>query len=172
MVKRIQSEDAQYTFSYFREDMPLGAALEHGTTNENLEHLTLPDESVDIFITQDVMEHIYRRPIRRTLDFIHMGDDLAIGMTYIRQNTQYDERLIWQHVLRRFNIADIHDTLHLDYVVSDKVRECNPCSTEKVLVLFHLYYLDLLEEEISYLAAIPTYIDVLITTMSENQKKK
>jgi len=101
---------------------------------------------------------------------IHMGDDLAIGMEYIRQHTQYDERLIWQHILRRYNIADIHDALHLDYVVSKEFVEGTPNCKEKVLVLLHLYYLDLLEEEKKYLAAIPAYMDVLITTMSESQK--
>ncbi|MPM18539.1 hypothetical protein SDC9_64951 [bioreactor metagenome] len=101
---------------------------------------------------------------------VHMGDDLAVGMAYIRQHTQYDEKLIWQHVLRRYNIADIHDTMHLDYIISDRAAESIFVRTAKVLVLLHLYYLDLLEEETPYIAAIPSYMDVLVTTMSDEQK--
>lgn len=101
---------------------------------------------------------------------VHMGDDLAVGMAYLRRHSQYDERLIWQHILRRYNIADIHDSMHLDYVLSDRAAEGVPDRTTKVLVLLHLYYLDLLEEETPYLAAIPPYMDVLVTTMSEEQK--
>lgn len=58
MIARMRSEADNYSFSYCYDDMPLGAILENGGTNENLERLTLPDESVDVFITQDVMEHI------------------------------------------------------------------------------------------------------------------
>ena len=47
-----------YSYSYYHDEFPLGADLENGGTNENLEQLTLPDNSVDVFITQDVMEHI------------------------------------------------------------------------------------------------------------------
>ncbi len=101
---------------------------------------------------------------------VHMGDDLVLGMAYLRQHTTYDERLIWQHILRRYNIADIHDTMHLDYVLSDRVAETTPHQAGKTLVLLHLYYLDLLDEEKKYLAAIPTYMDVLVTTMSDKQK--
>lgn len=101
---------------------------------------------------------------------VHMGDDLAIGLDYIRSHTCYDERLIFQHILRRCNIADIHDTLHLDYVISDKATEGVSPAPQRVLVLLHLYYLDLLESERKYIAAIPSYMDVLVTTMSKEQK--
>lgn len=102
---------------------------------------------------------------------VHMGEDLSIGMNYIRQHTSYDESMIFRHILRRYNIADIHDTLHLDYVISDKAVQTPTIETPKVLVLLHLYYLDLLEEEKPYIEAIPSYMDVLVTTMSAEQKE-
>lgn len=102
---------------------------------------------------------------------VHMVDDLAEGMQYLRQHTQYDERLIFQHILRKYNIADIHDTLHLDYVVSDRSAEKVASPKRKVLVLLHLYYMDLLESERRYMEAIPEDADVLVTTMSEEQKQ-
>lgn len=47
-----------YTSSYFYENKKLGADLDDGGTNENLEELSFRDESFDIFISQDVMEHV------------------------------------------------------------------------------------------------------------------
>lgn len=49
-----------------------GRRLGEGTTNQNLERLTFPDESFDIVITSDVMEHVRleadaHREIRRVL---------------------------------------------------------------------------------------------------------
>lgn len=102
---------------------------------------------------------------------VHMVDDLNIGMKYISEHTKYDVDLIYEHVLRRCNIADIHDTLHLDYVISDVHKSEYKQPDEKYVVLLHLYYIDLLEEEKKYIKAIPEYMDVLVTTISEKQKE-
>jgi SAM-dependent methyltransferase len=48
-----------YSASFFFEDVPLGTVC-NGQRCENLECLTFPDESFDIFITQDVLEHVFR----------------------------------------------------------------------------------------------------------------
>ncbi len=48
----------QYTYSYWYESERPGAELQIGGTNQNLERLTFVDESFDIFITQDVLEHV------------------------------------------------------------------------------------------------------------------
>lgn len=49
----------EYSFSQFISDLELGCEIQHGGTNQNLERLTFPDESFDIVITQDVMEHVF-----------------------------------------------------------------------------------------------------------------
>lgn len=51
---------AGYTYSYWYESEAPGAELQSGGTNQNLENLTFEDETFDIFITQDVLEHINR----------------------------------------------------------------------------------------------------------------
>lgn len=49
---------ADYTYSFFYEDKELGKTISAGCTNQNLENLKFEDNSFDIFITQDVFEHI------------------------------------------------------------------------------------------------------------------
>lgn len=44
--------------SQFIQDIPLGSEIDNGVTNQNLESLTFKDESFDIVITSDVMEHV------------------------------------------------------------------------------------------------------------------
>ena len=44
--------------SQFIPDIPLGSEIDNGVTNQNLESLTFKDESFDIVITSDVMEHV------------------------------------------------------------------------------------------------------------------
>lgn len=48
-----------YVRSYFWPDRDLGGVYENGVRNEDLTRLTFPDNSFDIVLTSDVMEHLY-----------------------------------------------------------------------------------------------------------------
>lgn len=57
---RLARECRHYTFSHYFPDTALGET--DGRTHarcENLEHLTFPDATFDLLITQDVMEHVF-----------------------------------------------------------------------------------------------------------------
>lgn len=49
-----------YTYSHYFPDVPFGSVhRERGERCESLERLTFEDSSIDLFITQDVMEHVF-----------------------------------------------------------------------------------------------------------------
>ena len=49
-----------YSLSYFAETKPLGTIIPGlGARNENIEAMTFPADSFDVFITQDVFEHLF-----------------------------------------------------------------------------------------------------------------
>ncbi len=54
----LQEQCKNYTYSYWYESRMLGEALGHNVTNQNLEELQFENEKFDVFITQDVLEHI------------------------------------------------------------------------------------------------------------------
>jgi SAM-dependent methyltransferase len=56
---KLKQHCKNYVPTHFFPDSPLGVINSSGFRNENLENLTFPDESFDLFITQDVMEHIF-----------------------------------------------------------------------------------------------------------------
>lgn len=57
---KLKSECRSYSTSHYYNDLPLGQYHPtHGHRCENLENLTFADEEFDLFITQDVMEHIF-----------------------------------------------------------------------------------------------------------------
>lgn len=60
ILRMFRKQCAQYTYSYWYEDEALGRELQSGSTNQNLENLTFEDETFDVFITQDVLEHVNR----------------------------------------------------------------------------------------------------------------
>ena len=47
-----------YTASFFYDDIPLGS-YKNNFRNENIEKLTFGDNTFDIFLTQDVLEHVF-----------------------------------------------------------------------------------------------------------------
>jgi SAM-dependent methyltransferase len=54
------SEQAKhYSYSYFYDDVPIGSRNKDGHLCQNLENLTFPDGTFDVFITQDVLEHVF-----------------------------------------------------------------------------------------------------------------
>ena len=68
---RFKKECSSYIPSQFFSDVPSGAKKD-GIVCENLENLTFPDESIDLHISQDVMEHVFHplqafKEIARTL---------------------------------------------------------------------------------------------------------
>ena len=56
-VKRLNKLE-RYTQSYWQENMARGVTNELGIRNENIESLTFDDQSFDIVLSSDVMEHV------------------------------------------------------------------------------------------------------------------
>lgn len=58
---KFRKENDNYTYSYFDPSTPGGATHPvQGWRNENIEDLTFPAQTFDLFITQDVFEHLFR----------------------------------------------------------------------------------------------------------------
>ena len=55
---KFSKECKHYIPSQFFKDVPYGSEI-NGVRCENLECLTFPDESIDIHVTQDVIEHVF-----------------------------------------------------------------------------------------------------------------
>lgn len=66
-IRRYASD---YTWSFFFEDVEPGT--EHrGNRCENLEHLTFADNTFDLFVTQDVFEHVFE-PARAVAEIMRV----------------------------------------------------------------------------------------------------
>jgi len=59
---KLRRDGRNYSSSQFWPDVPRGALVGPDTC-QDLEALTFPDESFDLFITQDVLEHVFRPEI-------------------------------------------------------------------------------------------------------------
>jgi SAM-dependent methyltransferase len=58
---KLKTECPCFTYSYYNELMVLGSVQpQEGYRCENIEQMTFADESFDVFLAQDVFEHIFR----------------------------------------------------------------------------------------------------------------
>jgi SAM-dependent methyltransferase len=56
----VAQQAQHYSYSYFYDDVPVGSCDNNGILCQNLESLTFQDLAFDIFITQDVLEHVFQ----------------------------------------------------------------------------------------------------------------
>lgn len=91
---------------------------------------------------------------------------------YIKNNFNYDVNMIFDNLIRTCNMADLKQSLHLNYVLPTDHSNLKKKPKKKVAAIFHLYYIDLIDDIYKYLSNMPSYVDIYITTTSENNKDK
>lgn len=128
LSSKLRAECANYKPSQFFRNEPAGETV-NGFRNENLENQTLPDESCDIVISQDVMEHVndpeaVLKEVARTL---------RSGGAYIFTTPTYKERV---ESVRRARYLPNGDVEHL----ASPEYHGNPIDNAGSLVTFHYGY--------------------------------
>lgn len=103
----------------------------------------------------------------------NVGESLNRTLKYINENLLYDVDIIWEEILSTCNIMDLYKLLHLIFILSYEesfnVKNIIPIYKQTVVII-HLYYMDLLDEEFSYIKEIPEDIDVIITSEEKNHE--
>lgn len=102
-------------------------------------------------------------------DYVHQlnmdsGSQLKQSLKYIANETNYDVSLIYKNILRVYNIADIFNNLHLQYVLPKKVEIERSSPNYRAVMIFHISYMEKLDYLQPYINDIPKNIDVIITT--------
>ncbi|MDF7663236.1 rhamnan synthesis F family protein, partial [Bifidobacterium sp. ESL0763] len=78
----------------------------------------------------------------------------------------YDTDLIWQNALRTMNLADLMKNLHLDYILPQNIGTALP-TDRRIALVMHLYYEESFENNLAYIASMPSTCDVILTVASK-----
>ncbi len=100
----------------------------------------------------------------------NMASDISNTLKYIEENTDYDTSLIYKYFLRTMEPSQLVDILNLVKIIP-KNQSITYISDKKVLIIAHLYYDDIWEYAFKYLRNVPSYMDILITTDSNDKKE-
>ena len=99
------------------------------------------------------------------------GLDLSLTVDYLKNNTNYDVSLIYGYLLRVVDPNVLVNTFNLRKIISKVNINKNYKSPKKIVVICHVYYVDLLDYAFNYLKNIPDYVDVVITTNTRDKKE-
>lgn len=87
---------------------------------------------------------------------------------YISENTQYDCGLIWENLLRTVNLYDLKNWFNWNIVLpTDYARPVK--NYQKIAVIFHTYYDDIMQQYYHNIASFPDGTDFYFTTDTEDK---
>ena len=124
-----------------------------------------------------------RCPIFKKRSFFHMEEDFLRNTAgeqtselfdYLRYETDYDVDMIWDTILKNYHQYDIVKNLNLAYILptnqyNNKLLE-EQTKKNKIALVMHLYFEDLLEESYRYVSSMPESADIYLTTDTEEKK--
>lgn len=86
---------------------------------------------------------------------------------YLRDHTDYDVDMIWDAILPSYNIDDIRKAMHLDYVLPSQAINPQTHDRPRSAFIYHVYFMDLLEDTCHYIASLPEETDIYITSTED-----
>lgn len=86
---------------------------------------------------------------------------------YLRDHTDYDVDMIWDAILPSYNIDDIRKAMHLDYVLPSQAINPQTHDRPRSVFIYHVYFMDLLEDTCHYIASLPEETDLYITSTED-----
>lgn len=96
------------------------------------------------------------------------GEDIVRALHYIEENTGYDTDMIWDNLLRLYDISDIHKTLNLNYILPKINQNALEPNCPKAAVIVCLTSICCLNESIEYLRRISLAADVYLLSDSKD----
>ena len=118
-----------------------------------------------------------RCPVFKRRSFFHdymdtitqsVGEATRDLYEYLRDHTDYDTNLIWDNALRTMHMTDVQKAMKLSYVLPSRATVTQP-EEQKIALIAHLYYMDLLDLTLSYICSMPEGCDIILTVGSEEK---
>ncbi|MCI8770641.1 MAG: hypothetical protein HFH73_05745 [Lachnospiraceae bacterium] len=101
--------------------------------------------------------------------------DLHKIFGFIAEQQLYDTDIIWDFILKHYNIVQIRDSLNLNYILpvgqTENVTDITKEDCRDAVVVMHLAYEESLDEVQEYIVAIPDEIHKIFVVISEQGKQ-
>ena len=178
-IKSYKESVAYHETQFTRHFEKLGYKWETYVNTDDLEGFTY---APILYCAKKLIEE-KRCPVFKRRSFMHDYTDVinsSIGETayelleYIKEKTSYDVNMIWDNILRCYNMSEIKDCLHLNYVLPEiattRTEKEKAYTKKKIALVFHSYFSDLNESTFHYVDSMPKESDIYITTDTVEKK--
>lgn len=98
------------------------------------------------------------------------GTELRDALDHIRQHSDYDLRLVFRHLLRRYDPGVLKESLGLDFVFATNDAAPVLPQGRRIAVVAHLFYPDLFGRCAAYLRALPPEVDLIVSTDDDEKR--
>lgn len=100
-----------------------------------------------------------------------IGNCTIDAVDYIKLTYRYDIDMIWEHILRVANMADIKRIMHLNFILPQNYNLKNfKTDPNRICLVMHLYYPELVEECLQYATSMPISSQLIVTVTSEKMQ--
>lgn len=148
-----------------------------GVYSDTTEYETTREKNVcnHAFNTLDIIKN-KNYPIIKRKSFVlgkqrflkyNSGLDLEKAVAYIEEKGNYDTELIYEHIIRRFNIFELKESMNLDFVLPTDKKTVD-ISDRKILVCAEIKSKSYLEYVAPYINHIEDSIDVALFVRDDN----
>lgn len=105
-----------------------------------------------------------------------VGENAPELMKFLDAKTDYDTNMIWDNILRCYPMGKIKDCMQLNYtlpeVATAEAEKNYEANKPKVALVFHVYFMDLLDSTYRYVSSMPSDADIYLTVAGEEKIKK
>ncbi|WP_019552562.1 rhamnan synthesis F family protein [Propionispira raffinosivorans] len=89
-------------------------------------------------------------------------EDLRKSIEYIDKKTNYDVNMIWENLLRVYNVVDLKESLHLNYILPIN-RLSSPMKSDDKVIIFNMIYQEQVEQNFTnYVATLSNDTPIII----------
>lgn len=105
-----------------------------------------------------------KQPLNGVTQYYQTQENFKRAIEYIDSETDYDVHLIWDNIIRCFNIADLQRSFHLQYIISP---ECRQGTLQSVAVVISISHKESAEYVLEYIQSVEQDNIFLIISQKE-----
>lgn len=87
---------------------------------------------------------------------------------FLKDNTNYDTKMIYQDLLATKPMSEIKAHLNLNYVLSSEFSDKVQTNDKKIALIMHIYYEDLIDYCLKYAQSMPAGTDIYIVSSKQS----
>lgn len=121
----------------------------------------------------------YRMPLLRRKSFQPIPGSNCNGpetearraLDYVAKRTDYDSSMIWEDLLRRDNVGDLFERLHLNYILPADMERYRPQGQKKIALCMQIRSCTEILRCVKYAKSMPAYADIFLACKTDDEEQ-